>query len=304
MRTLTVVALFAITLPAQQGGLRAGTEAAPTVQRLGAPDPAVAERLITIEAVAEVRVVPSRLRVVFAVNAEGTTVPAASTACRTRLDVARDALLGAGIALPPTAIGNGEMLDTDFIAAVPIYTWGLGKQGDHNAIVETKTGYRAQYNVHVEVKDEAGALRAIEVATAGDGVELLAVDYWSDDLEAHQLQARKKAMVAAKQKADLLLSFFTTTPTPVNVHEETNVIYPQQLYSTIPHVEESAGSWYSRDELPRVPASRPRQTYYRGLFGTIDSGDSRMPGKRDIEVVSTVRLYYKAPERPVAETTK
>lgn len=269
------------------------------MQRLGPPDPATAERLITVEAIAEVRVVPSRLRVVFAVDAEGASVTAASSTCRSRLTAARSALLAAGIAAPQVSRNPEDALDTDFIAAVPIYTWSLGKQGDSNAVVEKKTGYRAQYNIHVEVKDEAGALQAIEIATSNEGVELLAVDYWSGDLEAQQAAARKKAMVSAREKAELLLSVFPTAPTPVNVHEETKVIFPHQLYSTIPRTEESASSWYSRDELPRVPASRPMQTYYRGLFGTVDSGDPRMPGKREIEVVSTVRLYYKAPERPL-----
>ena len=79
---------------------------------------------------------------------------------------------------------------------------------------------------------------------------------------------------------------------------QNKVLFPQQLYQTLPRVEDSAGQWYSEDRIPRVPAPRPLQTYYRGLFADVDAVEKVMPGKRDIEVVSTVRLYYAAPDRP------
>ncbi|GAB4144580.1 MAG: hypothetical protein Fur0037_12390 [Planctomycetota bacterium] len=138
----------------------------------------------------------------------------------------------------------------------------------------------------------------IEAATTEDGVELLAVDYWSKDLPERQLEAQRQALAAAKQKAELLLSVFPRPPRPINVHESTRVLFPQQLYQVLPAAEDSAASWYSSDRMPRVPASRPLRIYYRGLFGDVDVRDPRMPGKRDIEIVSTVRLYYEAPERP------
>lgn len=50
--------------------------------------------------------------------------------------------------------------------------------------------------------------------------------------------------------------------------------------------------------MPQIAASRPLLIYYRGLFGDVDAGDPRMPGAREIEVVSTVRLYFEAPHRP------
>lgn len=178
MRPIPVaVLLLAPFLHAQDAGRRAGTYEVPLLTRLGPPDAATAERLVTIEAIAEVRVVPDRLRVVFSVDAEGTTVAAASAACRERLAAARTALVDGGVAAVPASGKVEDAIDTDFIAALPVYAWGLGKQADHDAVVEKKTGYRAQYNIHVEVKDEATARQAIEIATARDGVELLAVDY-------------------------------------------------------------------------------------------------------------------------------
>ena len=278
-------------LPAQSAGLRGAAQEVSQVARLPSPDAAAAERVITIEAVAEVRVPPSQLRLVFAVSATGASASAASVAGRALLADTRGRLQQAGVA----AAG----LDVDFIAALPVFAWQVEKQSGKDVLAEHRTGTRVQYNLHVAVADEAAALSAIEAATAGDGVDLLAVDYWSDQLAQKQVEAQQKALAAAQQKAKLLLAVFPTPPRPINVHAGTQVLFPQQLYQNLPRAEDSAGSWYSRDEMPRVPASRPLQVYYRGLFGDVDVVEAAMPGKRDIEVVATVRLYFEAPERPV-----
>jgi uncharacterized protein YggE len=290
LRHLALCLAITSSLAAQAAGLQGGTAEAPPIARLGAPDPATAERLITIEAVASVRVPPSQLRLVFAVAAAGASSPEAGATCRARVTAARERLTAAGVA-------EGAV-DTDFIAAVPIYAWGLATENKKEVLKEQRAGLRVQYNLHVVVADEAAALAAIEAATAADGVDLLAVDYWSDQLAAQQVAAQEQALAAAQAKAKRLLAVFPVAPLPINVHEETRVLYPQQLYQTLPRVEEAAGSWYSRDEMPRLPASRPLQTYYRGCFATVDAGSKVLPGKRELEVVSTVRLYYAAPERP------
>jgi hypothetical protein len=48
----------------------------------------------------------------------------------------------------------------------------------------------------------------------------------------------------------------------------------------------------------RACSPSPAASSYRGLFGDVDALEAPMPGKRYIEVVSTVRLYYAAPVRP------
>ncbi len=257
--------------------------------RLPPPEPAVAERLITIEAVASVRVVPTRLRLVFAISALGVDASAASLAARGVVGAAKDKLQTVGV--------KAADIDVDFIAAVPVYSWGVAKQSSKDVLEEKRSGTRVQYNLHVQVADEAAALTAIEAATAGVGADLLAVDYWSDDLEARQIEAEAKALAAAQAKAKRMLVVFASPPLPVNVHENTRVLFPQQLYHNLTRAEDSAEQWYSRD-LPRVPASRPLLIYYRGLFADLDTGDPVMPGARHIEIVSTVRLYYEAPGRP------
>ncbi len=270
MRTVVVLSVslsLMAAAAAQAAGQRGATQEPPLVLRLQPPDDATAERVITIEAVGEVRAAPSALRVVCAVSSSAATAAAASIATRELVATTSERLAAAGVA--------ADAIDVDFIAAVPVFAWQI-----------------------VTVADEAAARAAIEAATATDGVELLAVDYWSDTLAEQQVLAQQRALAAAQAKAKLLLAVFPEPPRPINVHESTKVLFPQQLYHHLARAEDSATGWYSRDNLPRVPASRPLQVYYRGLFADVDAPDARMPGKRDIEIVSTVRLYFVAPERP------
>lgn len=290
LRSLVPCALLAAVAVAQAAGARGAHAEPPLLQRALAPDPTTAERVITIEATAAVRVPATRLRLVFAVSATGDTGSAASEAVRALLAATEQRLRQIGI--------GAADLDVDFIAALPTYDWRAEKQADTRVLAERRSGTRVQYNLHVAVADEAAARAAIEAAGAGDGVHLLAVDYWSEELPARQREACAAALAAAKAKADVLLAVFAEAPRPINVHEQTRVLFPQQLYQQIPPTEDSAARWYPHDDLPRIPAARPLHVYYRGLFADVDAGEPTMPGKRDIEVVSTVRLYYQAPHRP------
>lgn len=294
MRTLAFLAFFpsfvANLLPAQEAGLRGATQEAPQVVRLEVPDAVTAERVITIEGVAAVRVAPTSLRLVFAVSATAETPSAASVAVREQVAAAQGRL---------RSVAERDRIDVDFIAAVPVFAWGVEGEDGKRALVERTVGTRVQYNLCVTVPDEAAALAAIEAAASVRGIDVLAVDYWNEQLAAKQVEAQQQALAAAQQKAKLLLSVFPAAPHPINVHENTRVLFPQQLYQKLTRAEDSAALGWSRDELPRVPASRPLQVYYRGLFANLDIGATAMPGKREIEVVSTVRLYFAAPERPV-----
>ncbi len=288
--TFAILASLTTFAPAQAAGLRGAAQETSQVERLGPPDPGTSERVITIEAVAEVRVVPSSLRVVFAVSAQGATASMASEAGRALLAEAQKQLTEAGI--------SEQDIDVDFIAAMPVYAWQVEQQNGKDVVAEKRVGMRVQYNLQVSVADEAAALVAIEAASARNDVDLLAVDYWSDELANKQIEAQKKALAAAQEKSKLLLSVFPQPPMMINVSETTQVLFPQQLYQTLPAAESSTGTWYSTGNMPRVPAPRPMLIYYRGLFGNVDAVESIMPGKREIEVVSTVRLYYAAPGRP------
>jgi uncharacterized protein YggE len=288
--TFSFAFLFVLgPLAAQDAGLRGGVHEPPLVTRLLAPDAHTAERFITVEAVASVRVPPTRMRLVFSVSAIGADGATAGTAMRALVASTRERLVAAGVA--------ASDIDVDFIAALPTYDWRAEQQDKTAVLAERRTGMRVQSNLHVAVADEAAARTAIETATAGEGVDLLAVDYWSDELAAKRAEALQQALAAARAKATTLFAVFAEPPRPVNVHEQMRVLFPQQLYHTLPAVEDGAARWYARDELPRVPARRPLLIYYRGLFADVDAGATTMPGKRDIEVVSTVRLYFEAPHR-------
>lgn len=292
MRTPLVVVttfLLCIGLPAQAAGLRGAEQEPAQIRRLEPPSDAAATQVITVEAVAELRVVPTQLRLVFAVSATGETLVAASTASRAQVDATRERLSAVGVAAAD--------VDVDFIAAVPVFDWRVEEQSGHKAVVEHRIATRVQNNLHVRVPDEARALAVIEAAT-GPGVDLLAVDYWSNVLDAKRTEAMQKALAKAQEKAKLLLAAFPEAPRLVNVHENTQVLFPQQLYRTIGRAEDSASTPSWDRETPKIAVSRPLLVYYRGLFGDVDAGDARMPGAREIEVVGTVRLWFEAPHRP------
>ena len=251
MRTATLfpLCLLSALAPAQDAGLRLDSLAAPDVARLHAPDPMSAERVITIEAVAAVRVPPSRLRVVFSVSANGPSTSAASSSARELVAATQERLRAAGV----TAV------DVDFIAALPVYRWRVEEQNGKDVVAEFRDGTRVQYNLHAEVRDESAARTAIEAAAA-DGIDVLAVDYWSDALAQKQVEAQQQALQAAQQKAKLLLAVFPLPPHPINVHESTRVLFPAQLYHRLPAAEDGAGGWYD-PHLPRVPTTRPLHVY-------------------------------------------
>jgi uncharacterized protein YggE len=291
-RTLVLFVLCCLSpalTRAQAAGLRGAEQEKPQIQRIGPPADAAATQFIVVEAVAEVRVAPTQLRLVFSVSATGETTSAASIASSRVVEATKQRLLTAGVPIAD--------IDVDFIAAVPVYGWSIEDQKGRKVLVERRQATRVQNNLHVVVADEAKARIAIEAATAGDGVDLLAVDYWSQDLEAKQAEALQKAVAKAQAKAKTLLAVFPEPPRPINVHENTAILFPQQLYQNLPRAEDSGStSWFDR-ELAQIAATRPLLVYYRGLFADVDALDPRMPGAREIEVVSTVRLYFEAPHR-------
>lgn len=291
-RTLVLTAFTAlcpVLAKAQAAGLRGANQEQPQVQRLQPPSDAAAADFLVVEAVAELRVAPTRLRLVFSVSATGESTSAASKESTKVVAATRERLLAVGV--PESDV------DVDFIAAVPVYGWRIEQQEGRKVLVERRQATRVQNNLHVCVGDEARARSVIEAATAGDGVDLLAVDYWSEDLEAKQAEALQKAVAKAQAKAKVLLAVFPEPPRPINVHEHTHILFPQQLYQNLPRAEDSGSTYHYDRDLPQVAATRPLQVYYRGLFADVDSLDPRMPGAREIEVVSTVRLYFEAPHR-------
>ncbi len=289
-----VVIPIVVCLPApfamgQFGGSRAGQEAyVAGVANLPILEPAVAEAYITIEGRAEVRVAPTEIRVVMALTSEGETARQCQASIRDTADRAKAAWSALGIA--------GNAIVEDFIAVLPQYEWTLEKRGDVDVATEQRTGYRMQTNLHLAASDQAQALVAMNLAFEEGVTDIIAFDYWSQELDETQRDVREQALSAARSKADALLGpLFDDRPPIINVQEQTSIRYPESLYHSFTNSYEEAVAPAPRRDVPLIRAARPQNTYYRGLFSAGDVLPPNLPMKPEISVVSTVRLYFQSP---------
>jgi uncharacterized protein YggE len=264
-----------------------GMEAAPSAN-LPLLDPKIAEGYITIEGLAELRVQPTEIRVVLAATAEAETAQKCRQAVEATTANLKTAWTKMGI--PP------ENLVVDFIAVLPRYSWSVETRDNVEMGVEKKVGYRMQTNLHLAVKNDAQAQAALNIAFEQGITDIIAFDYWSKDLDGLKAKARQQALEAARGKADVLLgALFAERPPIINVQEKTTVRYPESLYHTFAEqAEDSVWSGW-RNNMPFLRASRPKQTYYRGLYSDGDIQPRELPMKPEISVISTVRLYFKSP---------
>lgn len=286
----------------QFGGSRAGVDepanlVAQDAGRLPMLKPDVAEAYIAIEGTAEARVRPSQIRVVLAITGEAETPQLCQQAVNEKVSQLRGALKALKL--------DGDKVVEDFIAVLPRYEWQEKKLNGREVLVETKTGYRMQTNLHLAVADERAAQAALGAAFAQGITDILAFDYGSQDLDAVKEQVRAEALKAAKAKSEMLLGAVVKKELPViNVQEQTTVHYPESLYRSFTNVDnqEVASGW--RDGLPRIAAHRPKNTYYRGLTSSGDIQPRELPMHAEITVVSTVRLYFASPAAEKRTATK
>ncbi len=276
----------------QMAGSRGGVEReAPDLAGLPVLEPKVAEGFITIEGRAEVRVRPTDVRMVLAVTSEAET----ARQCQQSIDATIDRLKGVW-----GKMGIGpERIIVDFIAVLPRYEWAPEKHGAAAVEVEKKVGYRMQSNVHLAAKGEAEAPAALARALEQDITDIIAFDYWSENLDEVKVKVRQEALKAARAKADVLLgALLPDRPPVINVQEQTTVRYPESMYRSFTNVSDEAASGYAgpdRRGIPFIKASRPRNTYYRGLSTDSDVAPRQLAMQPEISVISTVRLYFKSP---------
>ncbi len=285
------VVMCAGTSPArgQMAAARLGVEEyTPVVNDLPLLSRENAESFIALEGRAEVRVPPTQVRIVLAVTSEGPTaqeckrlIQQSITAVKTRWQQCKIA---------------PENIVEDFIAVLPVHAWKIEKRGDGQAGVEQRSGFRLQINLHVAVPNDATAPATLEAAFEQGITDIIAVDYWSPDLDDARARARNLALKAARGKADALLAtLFENLPPLINVQEQTTVRYPETLYDRFENAyqEELTPAWKS--EMPMIRVYRPKNTYYRGLHSDSDVLPEGLPMRPEISVVSTVRLYYESP---------
>jgi uncharacterized protein YggE len=289
---LTFVAAVCFVLPSARGQMaasRLGVEDyVPEVNNLPLLTRENAESFISLDGRAEVRVQPTQVRIVLAVTSEGKT----AQDCQRLI---QQAVAGLKARWQQLKIAPENIVE-DFIAVLPVHEWRIEKRGESEAGVEQRVGFRMQTNVHIAVTNDDTATAVLGAAFEQGITDIIAVDYWSPDLDSAKTRARELALKAARSKADTLLAaLFDTPPSVINVQEQTKVRYPESLYDRFENTyqEEVTPAWKS--ELPFLRAYRPRNTYYRGLQSDGDVQPAGLPMRPEISVVSTVRLYYESP---------
>jgi uncharacterized protein YggE len=284
---------------AQMAAARLGVEEySPDVNSLPLLDRKTAESLISLDGRAEVRVRPTQVRIVLAVTSEGKTAQECQRAIQEDVTGLRNRWQTLRI--------SPENIVEDFIAILPVHTWVVEKRGDAEVGVEQRVGFRMQTNVHVSAPNDETATGVLTAAFEQGIADIIAVDYWSAELDAAKVQAREQALQAACNKADMLLkSLFNTPPAIMNVQERTTVRYPESLYDAFENSYQEEVTPAARSNLPFIRAYRPRNTYYRGLQSDGDIEGAGLPMKPEISVVSTVRLYFESPAalRPKGKAT-
>jgi uncharacterized protein YggE len=298
---LVVVAVVACqlapTASAQMAAARLGVEEyAPAVDSLPLLDRKTAETFISLDGRAEVRVRPTQVRIVLAVTSEGKT----AQECQR---LTQDSIAGLRSRWQEKLGIPAEDIVEDFIAVLPVHSWKMEKRGEAEVGVEERVGFRMQTNIHLSVPNDDMPSRALSAAFEQGIADIIAVDYWSPEIDKAKVEAREQALQAARKKADLLLTTLFDTPPPViNVQERTAVRYPESLYDSFKNSYQEEVTTPARNNVPFIHAYRPRNTYYRGLHSDGDVESAGLSMQPEISVVSTVRLYYASPAARPAKT--
>ena len=299
LKPATFAAFFALVIffatsdnaSAQLSGSRGGVGYGNSTETLS---PAIltsqaAQSFIEVEGTSVLSVEPSSIRIVLALTSEA----AASSECKTKIQEQATALRQqwkqAGM--------KEEDIVEDFISLLPRYEFAVEKLNGKDVAMEKKVGYIMQSNVHLAVKNDAEAMKMLDVAFTNDVTDIIGFDYWSKDLDQKKKEARALALKAAKEKAGVLLAdLFEKQPPVINVREATHVQYPSTMYASFSN--SSSGEYqtnYSRQNLPVIKLARPKNTYYRGNLPNADVQAKELPMRAKISVVSTVRIYYESP---------
>ena len=287
--------LYSEQLPAQFGGSRSGAEQGqsdgqPGFSNLSAvSSPEVVQGYIIVDGTVELRVAPTSIRIVVAVTSESNSPEDCRAEVEAKILALRTGWTNLGIL--PTDIVD------DFIAVLPRYQFNLEDQQGVKTAVENKSGYFMQSNLHISVKDDQQSLAAIRVAFANGVSDIIAFDYWNDQIEELKKQARLSAVESAKEKSDVLLAVFDKRPQLINISESSKVIFPESLYKSFTNSQDE--NFYSNgnrwQDVPVIRTFRPKNTYYRGYFSNGDRLPKTSSMKSEISVVSTVRLYFESP---------
>ncbi len=252
-----------------------------------------AQTVIVVSATAERRVVPTQLRVVLAVVSAGKSAEECQQNNAEKLEGVRKAWQE--LQIPDDSIVE------DFISVLPVYEWETEVREGEKYDIQQLSGYRMQSNLHVTVPNEAAAMTAIRQAFKQGVTDIVTFDYWASDLDDQQAAARQLALEAAKKKADLLLSVFDQRPPIINIQEQTSTFLPHSLYTTYVNVLEEEQSSSSDRGRRSIKAYRPKLSYFDGLQIQSDVRPRQPPLRPEINIVSTVKLYFQSPAAAAAD---
>ena len=295
--TLFLGSVFWLTpqASAQFAGARGGTEQDQTntgpdlSEQTQLSSPEIVQGYIVVDGTAELRVEPTSIRIVLAVISEAES----AEGCRAEVDKKILALRTGWLEM---GISPNDIVD-DFIAVLPRYKFDLEDRQGVNTAVEKKSGYFMQSNLHVSVQNDQQSMAAIRLAFANGVSEIIAFDYWNDQIEVLKKKARLSAVESAQEKSQVLLALFDKRPQLINISEAAKVIYPESLYHSFTNSQDdnfySVGNRWQ--DVAVIRTFRPKNTYYRGYFSNADQMPKTLPMKSEISIVSTVKLYYESP---------
>lgn len=289
---------------AQSSGSRGGIHTNPYENQTESRSESLAyekiEDFILVDSKIELRVKPDQIRIVLAVGGDGPTSSECADQVFQKVDNLKSSLIEIGV--------KPEDLVDDFIAVLPRYQYFVDELNEEKVAVEKLVDYSMQTNLHIKVPDDAMAMRAIRAAFQLNITDIIAFDYWSQDLDARKQQALETAISRAKEKAKRLLgATFDELPAPINVKSSTKIIMPESLYETFANTHSQTLTQNRRtNNLPVITAFRPKNTYYRGYFDRVaDQQPNTVPMSCEISIVSTVELFYASPaiKQPARRTS-
>lgn len=276
---------------AQLGGSRASNDPQSREATLDTLSPDKAQSFITVEGKSVLSVKPTAIRIVLALTSEAES----SADCKSGIDKQITTLRPLW---RQVGIGDDKIVE-DFISILPRYEYDLKKIDEKSMVaVEKEAGYLMQVNLHLEVKNDAEATKAIDIAISNGVTDIIGFDYWCKDLDIKKQEARAEAIEIAKEKAKVLIEgVFEKTLPVINVQEKTIVRYPASMYRSFTNSSSTdyQSNYYSRRNVPLMKLARPKNTYYEGNLPNADKQADTLPMRAELSVVSSVRIYYESP---------
>ena len=278
---------------AQMSGSRGGVHSPlnqPSTPTFVDLTPQTAQSYIVVEGKSVLSVPPTAIRIVLAVTHEAKTSKECKTGIERKIAELRPLWIKTGI--------KDENIVEDFISILPQYDFEAQQLGDQQVAMEKKVGFLMQTNIHLAVKNDAEAMKALDVAFENGITDIIGFDYWSEELDRKKEEVRAKALQVAKEKSKLLLEgLFVETPRAINIKEETIVVNPAEMYQSFTNDSSTSyqTNYWSRKSIPMVKLARPKNTYYRGNMPNADTQAKKLPMRSELSVVSTVKIYYASP---------